>query len=713
VPSAFAVLQALPLTSSGKVDRKALTAPQASSSSEFVAPRTPTEEILASLWAALLRVEKVGAQDDFFALGGHSLLATQLISRVRSSLGVELPLRSLFEAPTVAALASRIESSRHSATGLVAPALVPVPRTTALPLSFAQQRLWFIDQLAPGSPAYNIPSSLRLSGLLDTEALRLSLEALVHRHETLRTTFREEPSGPVQVISPPTALRMDVIDLRSLPPEQRQAEAQRLAEAEALRAFNLTTGPLLRASLLVLDEQEHVLLLNVHHIVSDGWSMGVMVREVAQFYGAFVSGLPSPLPPLPLQYADFAAWQRQWLQGAELEEQLTWWRHQLEGAPQELELPTDRPRTHRTMPRGGHVPVVLPRELSEALDALCLREGLTPFMFLLAAFQLLLSRYSGQDDISVGTSVAGRNRAELEGLVGFFLNTLVLRTRLDGDPTGRELLARVRDTALGAFTHQHIPFEQLQPMRDLRQAPLFQVMFMLQNLPSTELSVPGLSFRPMSTQGRVAKFDLTLVLSRTADGFQGGLEYAADLFDASTAERMARHLLVLVEALVSAPERRLSNLTLLAEDERRQLLVDWNATRAGFPEACIHSLFEAQVRHEPDALAASFEGNGLTYGQLDAKANQLAHALRRRGVGPEVRVALSVERSLDVVVGLLGILKAGGAWVPVDPLLPRERLAFMLEDSGAEALVTQSPLLERFPEAHRARALCLDTEKDA
>jgi hypothetical protein len=581
------------------------------------------------------------------------------------------------------------------------------------PVSFSQERMWLQERMEPGSAALNIPTAVRLSGALDVDALRSALQELVHRHEALRTTFREEPSGPIQVISPPTALRMDVIDLRSLPPEQRQTEAQRLAEEEALRSFDLTTGPLLRVALLVLDAQEHVLLLTVHHIVSDGWSMSVMTRELPQLYGAFASGRPSPLPSLPLQYADFAAWQRQWLQGAELEEQLTWWRHRLEGAPQELELPTDRPRTHRTMPRGAHVPVVLSRELSEAVESLCLREGLTPFMFLLAAFQLLLSRYSGQDDLCVGTPVAGRNRAELEGLVGFFLNTLVLRTRLDGDPTGRELLARVRETALGAFAHQLIPFEQLQPMRDLRQAPLFQVMFMLQNLPPAQLPMPGLTLHPMPTHGRVAKFDLTLVLSRTGDGFHGGLEYAADLFDASTAERMARHLLVLVEALVTAPERRLSALTLLAGDERRRLLVDWNATRAALPEACVHSLFEAQVRRAPDALAASFEGQHLTYAQLDAKANQLAHALRRRGVGPEVRVALSVERSLDVVVGLLGILKAGGAWVPVDPLLPRERLAFMLEDSGAEALVTQSPLLERFPEAHRARALCLDSRRDA
>ncbi|MFP2933969.1 non-ribosomal peptide synthetase, partial [Pyxidicoccus sp. 3LG] len=583
-----------------------------------------------------------------------------------------------------------------------------------LPLSFAQQRLWFLDQLEPGSPAWNMPFALRLSGVLDTEALRRSLETLVHRHEALRTTFRDGPQGPVQVIAPPDTLRLDVIDLSQWPPERREAEAQRLSQADALRPFDLTTGPLLRTSLLVLDVSEHVLLLNIHHIITDGWSTGVVVRELAELYGAFVSGQPSPLAPLPLQYADYAAWQRQWLQDDTLDEQLAWWQRQLEGAPQELELPTDRPRAHRAMPRAATAHVILPRELSDAVDALCRREGLTPFMLLLTAFQLLLSRYSGQDDISVGSPVAGRNRAELEGLVGFFLNTLVLRTRLDGELTVRELLARVRDTALGAFAHQHIPFEQLQPMRGAHQAQLFQVMFILQNTPTAELTLPGLTLRTVPTEGGVAKFDLTLALTRSQEGFYGGeLEYAADLFEPATAERMVRHLCTLVGALVADVGRPVSELSLLSGEERQRLLVDWSANPAPFPDVCVHTLFEAQARRAPDALAASFEGQHLTYAQLDARASQLAHALRRMGVGPEVRVALSVERSLDIVVGLLGILKAGGAWVPLDPLLPRERLAFMLEDSGASALVTQSPLVDRFPESFRARALCLDSEREA
>ncbi|RKH74771.1 non-ribosomal peptide synthase/polyketide synthase [Corallococcus aberystwythensis] len=713
VPAAFVLLDALPLNTNGKLDRKALPAPEAASSSGYAAPSTPTEELLAGLWADVLRVKHVGREDHFFELGGHSLLATQLVSRLRAAFRVELPLRALFEAPTLAALAVRIDAALQSGQLAAAPPIQRVPRAQALPASYSQQRVWLLEQLAPGSTAFNVPLALRLSGALDVEALRQALEALVHRHEALRTTFRAAAEGPVQLIAPPSPLALQRGDLRSLPEDAREPEARRLSEAEALRPFDLATGPLLRASLLTLDAEEHVLLLTLHHIISDGWSRTVLVREVAELYRAFASGTPAALSPLPLQFADYAAWQHQWLRGDVLEEELAWWRRQLDGAPRALELPTDRPRAHHTQARAGLLPVVLPRELSEAVEALCVREGLTPFMFLLAAFQLLLSRYSGQDDICVGSPVAGRNRAELEGLIGFFLNTLVLRTRLDGDPTVRELLMRVRTTALGAFAHQHVPFEQLQPMRDLRQAPLFQVMFILQNTPPAELSVPGLTFRHLPQASPAAKFDLTLSLSRTEHGFTGVLEYDASLFNASTAERMVRHLRGLVESLVAAPERPVSSLSLLTVDERRQVLGDWNATRADFPDACVHSLFEARARSTPHALAATFEGTRLTYAALDARANQLARELRRRGVGPEVRVALSVERSLDVVIGMLGILKAGGAWVPVDPLLPRERLAFLLEDSGAKLLVTQAALRDRFPKAHRDQALCLDLEREA
>ncbi|MBZ4423325.1 non-ribosomal peptide synthetase, partial [Myxococcus sp. RHSTA-1-4] len=635
VPSAFVVLPALPLSPNGKVDRKALPAPeQPETSREYVAPRTPTEELVAGLFAQVLGVERVGARDSFFELGGHSLLATRVVSRIRASFGVEVALRELFQAPTVTALAARIDAAVSAGEVGTQPPIERVPRTGTLPVSFSQQRLWFLDQLEPGSPAFNMSFTLELTGTLEAEALRQSLEALVHRHEALRTTFHGEAEGPVQRISAPAPLELPLVDLSGLPPGERQAEARRRLNTESLRPFHLSTGPLFRTLLLRLEPRVHVLLLNVHHIVSDGWSMSILVRELTALYPAFAAGRPSPLPELPLQYADHAAWQRRWLDDAELEKQLSWWRRQLEGAPQDLELPTDRPRTHHASPPGALAPVLLPRELAGALESLCQREGLTPFMLLLAAFQVLLSRYSGQDDISIGSPVAGRNRAELEGIVGYFLNTLVLRTRLDGDPTMRELLGRVRETALGAYAHQHVPFEQLQPMRDLRQAPLFRVMFILQNTPPAELALPGLVMRSAPMGDHVARFDLTLTLTRTAEGFEGALDYRADLFDATTAERMVRHLHTLVEAVVASPEKHLSSLSLLSGEERQRLLVDWSGTRADLPDACIHSLFEAQVCRTPDALAASFQGEHLTYAQLDLRANQLAHALRRRGVGP-------------------------------------------------------------------------------
>ncbi|RKH77400.1 amino acid adenylation domain-containing protein, partial [Corallococcus sp. AB045] len=715
VPSALVVLDAMPLTPNGKVDRKALPAPDVSTEAarEFVAPRTPMEAQVAELYASLLQVQRVGATDSFFELGGHSLLATRLTSRLRTAFQVDLPLQALFESPTVADLAARIAASAKEPRSEGPPPVVPVPRTQKLPASFAQQRLWVLEQLDPGSAAYNMPFSLRLTGVLNLEALRRALELVVHRHEALRTTLRPDTGALVQVIAPPEPLVLPVVDLRALSPEQRDAEVKRRSELEVRLPFNLEEGPLLRVSALVLDEQEHLVLLTLHHAVFDGWSMSILMRELSEAYRALVAGTQPVLPALPFQYADFAVWQRQWLSGAEKERQLDWWRQQIEGMPSVLELPTDRPRGLREAHPGALMQVAFPLELTQAVEALCVREGITPFMFLLGALQVLIGRYSGQDDVSIGSSVAGRNDAQLEGLLGFFINTLVLRTRMGGEPTVRELLGRVRTTTLGVLANQYVPFEELQPMRDLRGSPLFNVLFLMQNIPEVDLSLAGVKVQVEERTGASAKFDLTLSLARSEDGFTGELEYDTDLFDRSTIVRMMQHLRRLVEGFVAHPDRRVSSLQLLAGEERQQVLVEWNATRAPFPEACMHSLFEAQVRRAPESVAAVFEGTQLTYAKLDARANQLAHALRRRGVGPEVRVALSVERSLDIVIGLLGILKAGGAWVPVDPLLPRERLAFMLEDSAAQVLVTQQPLVDRFPEALHARALCLDTERGA
>ncbi|MFP2902660.1 condensation domain-containing protein, partial [Corallococcus sp. 4LFB] len=715
VPSAFLVLEALPLNTNGKVDRKALPAPVSSEpANRYVAPQTPTEERLAPLFEQVLHVERVGIHSDFFALGGHSLLATQLVSRVRATFRRELPLRALFEAPTIAALARRIDSEGTTAPSV--PLRRAATRAASEPLSFAQQRLWLLDQLQPGDASYNLPTALQLSGHLDLEALRRAFESLVQRHEALRTTFHEHQGQPTQRIHAPAEWTLPLVDLSSLPAAQRQEESRRLADEEARRPFDLTTGPLLRSTLVRLEQNEHLLLVTMHHIVSDGWSMGVLVREMVAFYEAFTSGSTPVLSPLPVQYADFAAWQRNWLQGEVLDAQLGYWKQQLEGAPSALELPTDRARPPVQSHRGATVEVRIPASIAEGLKALAQRENATPFMTLLAAFQVLLSRYSAQDDVSVGSPIAGRTQAETEGLIGFFINTLVLRAQLNPRATFRELLAQVRGTTLAAFEHQHLPFEKLveavQPTRDLSRSPLFQAMFVLQNTPTRALHLPGLSFQAVPLEAHSAMFDLSLSLQEVQGGLVGSLEYATDLFDAATIQRMAGHFGVLLGAIAQKPDTRLSDLPLLTDSERQQLLVDWNPEAApAIREPSIPAMVEAQVRRTPDALAVITPERQLTYREVDAKANQLAHRLRGLGVGPEVRVGLCVERTEDLVIGALGILKAGGAYVPLDPSYPRERLGWLLEDAQGPALVAHSHLLQALPETS-ATPVCLDSDAE-
>ncbi|MGZ3459276.1 MAG: condensation domain-containing protein, partial [Archangium sp.] len=711
VPSALVVLEALPLTFNGKVDRKALPAPDVAGSGpegDFLAPRTPTEERLAEMWCDLLGLEQVGARAHFFELGGHSLLATQAIARIRQVFQVELSLNELFEAPILERLAARVEAAMREERPVELPPLERSERTGELPLSFAQQRLWFLEQLEPGSAFYNVPMALRLSGELDVSALQRTFQELMRRHESLRTAFPAEAGQPAQVIHPPVEVPLAVVDLGAMPEKER--EARRLAEEEARAPFDLARGPLFRTRLLRLSEREHVLLLTLHHIISDGWSTGVLVRETAALYEAFAQGRSSPLPELPVQYADYALWQRQWLRGEVLETQLSYWREQLEGAPHALELPTDRPRPPLQTFRGATLPVQLSRELSEALVARSQEEGVTPFMLLLAAFQTLLSRYSGQEDFCIGSPIAGRRHAETEGLIGFFVNTLVLRARTEGNPTFRELLARVKQTTLGAYAHQDIPFEklveELKPVRDLGRSPFFQVVLILQNAPFEDMNLPGLSLHPLEVQGQSAKFELTLALAERDGAFRGFLEYNTDLFDAAAVGRLAEHLRLLLEGVVAAPEALLSELPLLTSGERHQLLVEWSGPRAPSPQdSCLPTWFEQQVRRTPDAPALAFQDEHLTYRELNRRANRLAHHLRRLGVGPDAVVALCVERSLEMVVGLLGILKAGAAYLPLDPSYPRERLAFMCEDSGARVLVTRRSDAGQLPEPRAAVVL--------
>ncbi|MFP2912829.1 condensation domain-containing protein, partial [Pyxidicoccus sp. 3LFB2] len=540
-----------------------------------MAPRTPVEEALARVWSELLGVERVGALDDFFELGGHSLLATQVIARVRSLFSTELPLRELFEARTVAALATRIEAAlqAHRDVGQHPP-LRKLPRTDTLPLSFAQQRLWVLDRLEPDSPLYNMPAVLRLHGTLDVPALEKTFDAALRRHEGLRATFHTAQGMTVQRIASDVALALPVVDVSTVPPDAREAEVERRILNEVKRPFDLSRAPLMRVLLLKLAEREHVLVLTMHHIISDGWSMDILIREMAAIYEAFTAGRASPLPELAFQYADFAAWQRQWLEGAVLQRQLGWWRQQLDGIPQLLQLPTDKPRPTVRTYRGATRVLTLPAQLATSLRELSQREGVTLYMTLLAAFDVLLARYSGQTDIVVGTDIANRTHAETEGLIGFFINQLVMRTKLEGDPTFRELLGRVREASLGAYAHQDVPFEELvrelNPERSLGHAPLFQVKLVLQNQPRSRLDLPDLTMEMVPSEHHTSKFDLTLSFNEIEQGLAAFCEYSTDLFEAATIERMMGHLKTLLESAVAAPGQRLSQLPMLPASERQQ-----------------------------------------------------------------------------------------------------------------------------------------------
>jgi non-ribosomal peptide synthetase component F len=584
------------------------------------------------------------------------------------------------------------------------------------PLSFAQQRLWFIDRLEPGSSAYLVPHALRLRGRLDARAMQGALTEVARRQESLRTVFRETGGDPVQVVLPPAPVPLPLVDLSGLDAEAREAETQRCLAAESMRPMDLARGPLFRAALLRLGAEEHGLLLTVHHIVTDGWSSTVLVREASALYEAFAAGLPSPLPPLPVQYADFAVWQRGYLSGERLEEHLGWWRERLAGAPPLLDLPTDRPRPPGLTP-GADVRGFRPRPGTVlGLRALARGEGATLFMVLLAAWQLLLSRWSGQQDVSVGTSLAGRTRREIEPLIGFFVNTLVLRTDLGGRPTARQLLARVREMVLGAFAHQEVPFEklvvELAPERSLQHTPLFQVMFVLQNQGRSDVQLGALEAEPLGRGGEAAKFDLLLNAGeRGADHLGAQISFRTALWDGATVARMTEHLDNLLAAMAADPDRPVAELPMLGAAERARVLQEWSAAGHAHPAGCVHELFAAQARRTPDAPAIRFRGETLSYGELDRWSARLARHLRGRGVGPETRVGVCLERTPELVVALLGVLRAGGAYVPLDPAHPRARLAHVLEDAGAAAVVTASQLAARLPEAGPA-AVLLDAERE-
>ncbi|WP_420127936.1 non-ribosomal peptide synthase/polyketide synthase, partial [Longimicrobium sp.] len=703
VPAAYVRLATLPLTPNGKVDRKALPAPEgdAFDARAYEAPVGETEQALAEIWAELLGAERVGRGDDFFALGGHSLLAVQVISRVRQTLGVEVSSRDVFERPLLADFARGLQTAARAESA----AIERVDRTGNVPLSFAQQRLWFLEQLGGTGAAYHIPMRLRLQGALDRGALVRALDRIVARHEVLRTTFPTVDGEPVQRIAPAeeSGFRLLEHDLRAAP--DAEDALRRLVRDEASAPFDLAHGPLIRGRLVRMGADDHVLLLTMHHIVSDGWSAGVLHRELGALYAAFAAGETDPLPPLPVQYADYAAWHRRWVEGDVLRRQADYWRQTLAGAPELLELPTDHARPTRQDFAGASLPIELDEALTAALKTLGQRHGATLHMTLLAGWAAVLARLSGQDQVVVGTPSANRGHAEVEGLIGFFVNTLALRVDLSGSPSVAELLGRVKERSLGAQQHQDIPFEQVvelvQPVRSLAHTPLFQVMFAWQNAPGGALQLPGLTVGAAGVgDADAAPFDLSLELWEDDGRIAGALNYATALFDPATVERHAGYLRRVLQEMAADDTRPVDRLELLSAAERARVVVEWNRTAAEYPRgSCIHTLFEAQAARTPDAVAVEYEDRALSYAELNARANRLAHHLRALGVGPDARVALCVERGVEMIVAMLAALKAGGAYVPLDPSYPDERLRYMLADSRPAVLLAPQSQAERFAAA--------------
>jgi amino acid adenylation domain-containing protein/FkbH-like protein len=682
---------------------------------EYIAPASPIEEAVAGIWRTVLGVEPVGTRDDFFELGGDSLMAVRTLASIGSVLGLELSLQDFFEGPTIREVVQHLAKERP-----VALPIEPGDRMRPIPLSWAQQRLWFIHRLENGSAAYHLPFALRLRGQLDQDALEWALDRLLARHEALRTSFIMAGSAPIQRITTAASIALQTADLSTCPLGGSDAKLLRELRDRIAAPFDLGGGALIRAALLKLSEDDHVLLVTLHHIISDGWSVGLLIREWLVLYALArhetdQSDRRDPLPPLPIQYADYARWQRQMLSVPALEQQLAFWKQHLQGAPALLELPTDRPRPAVQSYRGDTVSFTIGAHLASGLKALARRFNLTLAMALHTAWAILLYRLSGQEDVVIGVPVANRRRTELEGLVGLFVNTLAVRVRLDGDRGLSEVLGQVKAVLLGAYAYQDTPFEKvveaLQPARSLSHSPIFQVMLAFQEPHGPATVLPDLTVSRMDVPLDTAQFDLLLSLEETEGGIRGHLNYASDLFDATTIERWLAAFETLLAGMVADPRRMVDELPILTDGERQQVIQTFNATRTPFPRgALLHGLFEDQVRRTPGAIAVQYEGGAcLTYAELNAKANQLAHFLRRRGVAPDQLVGVCLERSLEMVIALLGVLKAGGAYVPLDPSYPSERLGYMLADCAPGVLLTQEQLQDRLPQV---RAQMIDLDRD-
>jgi amino acid adenylation domain-containing protein len=689
-------------------------------------PRTEVEQILCGLWEKLLGTAAVGINDDFFKIGGHSLLAAQLAARLPEAIGVELPVEQIFRTPTVAALALWVEAGQQA--GMQIPSIAPALRDGPLPLSYSQERIWFIHQLNPRSTAYHVPRAIGIEGNLDADVLDRAFTEIVRRHEILRTTFPAVDGRPVQVIHAPYAFHIPAVDLGHVAPQERPRAVREYWHTKGQHPFDLENGPLLRVDLLRFDEREHYLVIVEHHLIHDGWAHQVLLGELMILYKAFSQGHPSPLPALPIQFADFASWQRQWLEGPTGDAQLSYWKQQLAGEPPVLRLPLDNPRSAVQATAGDQEFVTIPGALAEQLRTLAQREGVTFFMVLFAALVILLGRYAQSTDVWVGSGFANRRRKELESLLGMVVNTVVLRADLSGNPTVREVLARVRDVCLAAYAHQDVPFEKvvqaLGPKRSLSYSPLFQVMFSFHDAPAPRFQIPGLKLNEGGLRATSAKFDLNIVAfpwaeqrvgsdaSDTSKSIAVSWEYAKDLFERTTILRMSRHYQAILEEMVADPDRRISALPPPTDAEVKQLLANGTGVGADCRSyRCLHDVFDACAERTPDAVAVVFEDRWLSYGELARRSNALANYLRTLGVGPEIVVGLCLERSLELIVGLLGILKAGGAYLPLDPADPPGRLDHTLSDANARMVLTQSSLVDRLP-TDRLRTVALDSAWD-
>ena len=726
VPSAFVVLDELPLTPNGKIDRKALPAPLRSDYGDMrahVAPRSDLEKSIVDIWSDLLGINQIGVYDDFLELGGHSLLATQLLSRIRNVFGVEISLADLYTEPTVATLAKKITNNKNKLADHI-PKLKVADRNRDIPASFSQEQVVFLNELAPESIAYNFQATIHLNGELDVSVLERAFTEIIRRHEIFRTTFENHEGHIIQKIHSPWSVSIPIIDLRNIPDEQRQIQTQEIISSEIGLQFELTKLPLIRWKLLRLASNEYILIHIEHHLVHDGWSFAVFVRELKALYPAYLSNQSSTLAELPFQFADYAVWQRQYINGEGLRSLLSFWAPKFRGQLPTLELPTDFQRPPIQSFRGREEVIDLPPDLSDRLRKFSQREGTTLFITMFSVFLALLHRYTNQSDIIVGTGIASRRFKEFEGLIGMMVNAIALRNDLAGNPTFRELLGRTKAVALEAYAHQDLPFEKLveeiSPVRDLSRNPILQTMFNFHDSQVPELDFGSVKGKVKYWHNGSAKLDLNVIAIPWAEQHVGldaeakdrsitmKWEYPTDIFNQSTVQRIAAEYAILLADAISHPDNRISDLELLTGTERQQLLFDWNATTTDYPQdQCIQQLFEAQVMRTPDAEAVVYRDQQLSYTELNARTNRLAHYLIEQGVGADTLVALSLERSLDLVVAVVGILKAGGAYAPLDPSYPPERLAFMLEDTRAPVLITQSSLQAALP-PHGASVLCLD-----